>query len=419
MKIHLLCLTLFYAITSFSLHGFAIASKGEWQPANCCGIKEINYLLKYYELKGVWGSSSKDLFIVGMKKSQYRPEGIILHFNGNKWRIIKETDFRLNCIWGTSANHVFVGGGKLASSGSRKSSESIILHYNGEDWQQMEFEQDPRYAYRSRRLSLSKNPNNFYEGGPPIVSIWGGSEDNIYAAGNGSGSPIFHFDGQIWVKMDSDRSPYLKDIHGASDQNIYAVGTAGSGKMMHYDGISWTPLRKGEFNAVWCSQFGTVFAVGDNGKILHYNSETWDETELETTLYDVYGIADNDVYVVGKKGSIFHYDGKTWHQMDSGTEKHLYAIWASTPAAIYAVGGDGTILRYANKSEKKTRWEPSEAKKEKAEAVVEKKYEIRLKDGRTIVTRLQWEEGNFVCYHKYGATMKLPKSDIKEIVVVE
>jgi len=41
--------------------------------------------------------------------------------------------------------------------------------------------------------------------------------------------------------------------------------------------------------------------------------------------------------------------------------------------------------------------------------------EIHLKDGRILEVKSYWEEDQLICYQKFGAVIKLPRSKIKEI----
>jgi hypothetical protein len=47
------------------------------------------------------------------------------------------------------------------------------------------------------------------------------------------------------------------------------------------------------------------------------------------------------------------------------------------------------------------------------------KYEILLKDERSIIVRNFWEEDGYIIYEKYGATIKLPASKIQKITKIE
>ena len=68
----------------------------------------------------VWGSSSSDVFAVGVN-------GTILHYDGTSWSAMTSgTTVLLYGIWGSSASDVFAAG----VSGT-------ILHYNGTTWSAM------------------------------------------------------------------------------------------------------------------------------------------------------------------------------------------------------------------------------------------------------------------------------------------
>ena len=62
-------------------------------------------------------------------------------------------------------------------------------------------------------------------------------------------------------------------------------------------------------------------------------------------LKKVFGYSPSDVYAVGDDGMILHYDGISWsaHDMVSAS---LVSIWGSSPESMYAVGARGTVLRH-------------------------------------------------------------------------
>ena len=101
---------------------------------------------------------------------------------------------------------------------------------------------------------------------------------------------------------------------------------------------------------VWGSSASDVFAVGDNGTILHYNGNAWSPMSIPTSgsLCDVWGSSASDVFVVGgyPGGIILHYDGSAWSAMSSGTTNTLWDVWGSGSSDVFAVGDNGTILHY-------------------------------------------------------------------------
>ena len=61
-------------------------------------------------------------------------------------------------------------------------------------------------------------------------------------------------------------------------------------------------------------------------------------------LDSVWGSSGNDVFAVGNDGTILHYDGSDWSLMSSGTTVEICNVWGNTGSDVFAVGFSGTIL---------------------------------------------------------------------------
>ncbi|HIN86256.1 MAG TPA: hypothetical protein EYN06_07225 [Myxococcales bacterium] len=75
------------------------------------------------------------------------------------------------------------------------------------------------------------------------------------------------------------------------------------------------------------------------------------ETPLKTSGINDMITVNGDLYAVGNGGLVLHYDGKYWTTMNSGTTKHLNAIWgrnSNGDTLLYAVGQSGKVIRYQN-----------------------------------------------------------------------
>jgi hypothetical protein len=73
-------------------------------------------------LRGVWGSSTSDVFAVG-------PGVTIIHYDGSTWSLMtSDTTEHLNSVWGSSSSDVFTVGGY---------DEMRISHYDGRKWRSM------------------------------------------------------------------------------------------------------------------------------------------------------------------------------------------------------------------------------------------------------------------------------------------
>lgn len=89
---------------------------------------------------------------------------------------------------------------------------------------------------------------------------------------------------------------------------------------------------------VWGSSASDVFAVGDNGTILHFNGLRWATMSSPTTetLRGVSGTATDNVYAAGDNGTALHYDGSSWTALDPQTSNDLGPVDARGHFAAFA-----------------------------------------------------------------------------------
>jgi hypothetical protein len=119
------------------------------------------------------------------------------------------------------------------------------------------------------------------------------------------------------------------------------------------------PLTTKNLRAVWGTGPADVWAVGDNGTILHFNGKAWTPSPsgTEENLTSVIGTGPASVWVSGEKGAILHWDGAVWRQVSAEADTTLVNLWASGPDDVWGVGvnnGDeGGYMRHWNG----TKWE--------------------------------------------------------------
>jgi len=150
-----------------------------------------------------------------------------------------------------------------------------------------------------------------------------------------------------WQTMTSPVVQDLNAIWGRSRTDIYAVGN--NGVILHYDGISWRNQMSSVQNdlyAIWGNETD-IYIVGENGLILKHEYQTWEPMTSGTTndLLDIWGITENDIIIVGKKGTILRNTSGVWLEMASRTLSTLNSVWGNT-GPIYACGSGGKIMRY-------------------------------------------------------------------------
>ncbi|RME70944.1 MAG: hypothetical protein D6784_15885 [Chloroflexi bacterium] len=156
--------------------------------------------------------------------------------------------------------------------------------------------------------------------------------------------------------MTSGTTVWLNSVWGSRANDVFAVGD--NGTILHYDGSSWSAMNSGfpdyDFFDIWGTSSRDVFVVGWgwNGGfydsiVLHYDGSSWSKVlsyPMDEFL-SIWGRSATDVFVGVDIGAILHYDGTAWQEMESGTGNFLSSLWGDS-THIFAVGNGGTILYY-------------------------------------------------------------------------
>lgn len=282
------------------------------------------------DFNAVWGSSASDVYAVG-------DQGTVWHYNGTSWSAVAlpalYQDAMLRAVWGDAPDNIFLAG-----------EDSIALHFNGTRWVGL-------------RPELS---DHFY-------AFWGTSSAELYVVGNNGA--IARHTGRAWAQFgpltDLASLPVqveIRDAWGTGVDDIYAVGD--DGLVLHYDGRDWSAveLRTASGQALGITRdllgiWGTdtangpiIFIVGDNGTALRFTvADGWSDMtigELGTRdLYDVWGASPDDVYAVGQNGSMVHYQGTSWQRVNMPTVRDLLSVRGTAADNVYAVSEGDDLAR--------------------------------------------------------------------------
>ncbi|MBU0664413.1 MAG: hypothetical protein KJ990_07720 [Proteobacteria bacterium] len=258
------------------------------------------HILPGTSLNGIWGSSNKNVFVVGA-------EGSILRYNGKTWsEMVSGTSTIFYGIWGSSTENVYAVG-----------ENGLVLHFDGHNWSPVQgIVQDS------------------------LRDTWGSSASNVYSVGR-NGSIIESFSSV------ADSGIALNGIWGNSESDIFVVGD--NGTILHFDGRGWSPMISNTaqcLNGIWGSSRSDVFAVGEEGAIIHYDGTSWSSMDSATTapLQSVWGSSGEDVFAVGANGLILYYNGTSWHPVTTTVKDNLNDVWVSDKSELFAVGENGTVV---------------------------------------------------------------------------
>ncbi|MEL6267605.1 MAG: glycosyl hydrolase, partial [Pseudomonadota bacterium] len=151
--------------------------------------------------------------------------------------------------------------------------------------------------------------------------FWAGWADAEGVFVVGDEGAIFHFDGTRWERHAAPAPVPLHGLWGPSRRELWAVGWMGL--ILSYDGAGWRKVR------------GCV--VGETGK---YTADP-----ENTPLFAIDGRPDGRAWAVGDRGRILHFDGAEWVEESAGTRAHLRCVTCLDDGGVLAAGGDGTVLR--------------------------------------------------------------------------
>lgn len=196
-----------------------------------------------------------------------------------------------------------------------------------------------------------------------LNAVWcgdGATAGQVFAAGD-SGVFLVRKAG-TWSTEATPTTSQLTGLWGSGDE-LYAVGAAGT--IVQRKGGLWKQEAMGLttelLSAVWGSARGgqtTVYAIGNAGTILRRTGGTWESLSTRVTTASLAGIwarSPQELYAVGSDGLVLRRSGApdsgTWAQVAQGmVSAPLNAVFGYAPSAsaeadVYAVGGQGTILR--------------------------------------------------------------------------
>jgi hypothetical protein len=257
----------------------------------------------------------------------------------------------------------------------------------------------------AKEVSVMKSPANV-----SLFSIWGTSNENIYAVGR---NVILQYNGNDWEKMEIPLDFVdLWGIWGISNNNIYSVGYSGTtGYILRYNGSKWNVDKSVSmmmFNSVWGTR-DSIFVTGRDinkreGVVYLYSKLTqktpsWQEVHRSEYSYseisgyawgtsiparaiiigriggtakgqiisytdgfvnpvevltnttgfwplDIFIAEPCDIFVLSEYGRMRRYDCDNWTMEEISGYPPLYNIWGNSSNDIYATGDKGKFFHF-------------------------------------------------------------------------
>jgi len=175
--------------------------------------------------------------------------------------------------------------------------------------------------------------------------------DEAWAVGR-DGLIVHYKNGQV-EKVDSPTKFPLSAIEMVSPDEGWAVGEEG---LFHYHNQIWErmPMPEGvdfqdfNFGGLSIVNGNEVWAVGKS--IVRYKGGEWDvmmaKVEEGDSLLAISMVSSDEGWAVGDKGRIMHYQAGQWQEVASPTKKRLMGVAMTSPEEGWAVGLESTVLHY-------------------------------------------------------------------------
>jgi photosystem II stability/assembly factor-like uncharacterized protein len=178
----------------------------------------------------------------------------------------------------------------------------------------------------------------------------GTSSNDLFVAGDDGN--VFHYDGERWSK---EVFPSKLPVHSLCllGDKVYSVGWLGR-ICERVDG-QWRAIQGGSNVAatenlplfeIAADSKGHLWAVGDEGRIVQFDGDTWLEHHSGTSanLRSVLPLADGRVLVAGAGGTVLlQTEDGNWSTVESGTGCSIVSMAQLGDEAVIAVGGEYDI----------------------------------------------------------------------------
>lgn len=347
-------------------------------------------------IHSVWGSGPSDVWMVGIQGQIYR-------YNGTSW--VKQTAPFTSALFqvsGSSPSNVWFGGeagGLLYFNGSTFTKQTLAGVLNigslscsptGECWLIL-FQSGQNSGTTVYRLEAGRWVLQAAVPKETYYSVSAASASEVWLAGtkpalfngsswtqqlymgtlltsiSGTGGPagreqigvgirgyIGRWNGTSWRQLSSGQSDQLRAVYTSPQGDVFAAGRSGTILRIRGGQLAWGGIMgdSTSYAGIWGTSSSDVWAVGDYGRVAHFDGATWAAVSQRfggssERLIGVSGTSSSDVWFAGDAGTVVHYNGSSYasQTVSLGISK-VTAIWASAANDVWLGGADGKLAHY-------------------------------------------------------------------------
>ncbi len=96
-----------------------------------------------------------------------------------------------------------------------------------------------------------------------------------------------------------------------------------------------------------------LYACGTHHQVHTQQGVDWERCDKGPVDFDgafeaIDGFHEKDIYAVGQSGKIWHFDGAVWTPIESPTELPLFSVLCASDGSLYVAGSNGLLFRRIN-----------------------------------------------------------------------
>ena len=199
---------------------------------------------QYGPLSSVWGTSSSNLYAVGLG-------GLILHYDGTSWTQLQSgTTMDLSDVWGINSSLIFATGSQTSTG------QGVLLEYDGVSWKTVAkggISVDSATLYGTFQTVWCNTPSKLFLAG---AVCYEGTQGNWKLSDIPNNSPGPNLTGLA----------FMEAVRGNASNNVFICGDRDL--IIHWNGSSWNiynqffdKMKQSSLNGIWMKD-KSVFIVG-------------------------------------------------------------------------------------------------------------------------------------------------------------
>jgi hypothetical protein len=205
-------------------------------------------------------------------------------------------------------------------------------------------------------------------GSSALNAFWWGNARDRFAVGDCGQrlreelipQPFWNSTATSWthddIAEDAGCSANLYAVWSAEPELATAVGKEGRIFEFDYDWRELPSPTTSTLRGVWGAEDAGMWAVGDDGTILHRTAAGWEAAQIhsQASFRAIHGLTPDDIWAVGDGATVAHWDGGEWAVTQLPLQNmNFRAVYALSPTDVLVGGDRGFVFRY-----RPVRWGP-------------------------------------------------------------